>query len=1511
MEFGQKLNELINKSTYSKEDIFEFFDLLSSVSLDSIENQNIKINFLYYRSILSKLFSSIKNIETSITSEIGLIATTVQKYIELYRKVKEADKEFPTEELSKLLEFQAIQENIAEIPKFSFNDKQKMPNYEKFCNFCIEFFQPKQFKFVDLINLAFYFNKNYLELIPNFSIDILQNCDKELFTDIELSPDSFVAIPEMVPPLDNVFEIDFIQYIYQSVYGYEFPEKIYLNYDVSNLLSNEKFGFLLHYFKFNPILDKDIPLDTKQTILLLMNNQIEFSKESISIPTLITPNYIALAYYSLEKHGDTGFYRAIINQSVYGKFWLASKVISGSYLNPNLLISIKELQTKPSAASNLIGHPEILPYLDLSNKYHRRMKILLSEDNEFPTEINVEAELALYKLKEKQNQIIQSNAPKYLKLLAETVRNDTIKDTKGNGYYASLLCAGFLPPIPDTQPLPIFKKPEELIEDQPFYTIVSNIISIISSIKLTEISDDVSILLCHRYISKESKQSLVSSLGNQGEQLRNKYMCTMMAFSMLEADYPISAAYKIKTISDVPTDVIITIVKFLENDLSSLCEFFGNTPEAQNMFNRLSEDSRRSVLVSLIRSENNDPIQSLSLDLEDPKTIQMILELSGKESVSHPTAVSQIMERILPSCNDISYFFDQIPENIHETTTELISLLSLVLDNVKHSDFVDAKLQEKPEIDFIWKEDINKIEKVTKDIWSEEFNGECHFSSNNKWPAFICYTCPENPIICLECATKCHKNHDLVCIGYNNNAVCHCDKYCTLTNSVKSQNSSRKRQTKQNDQENKILSVNPNSLAKFVIKLSNCKSSKVSDKTVKLHSDIKTCDLKSKTINPNYPPLIFSEIPQKTLQTGDGTRLRSSLENVNESFTLTHRRSEVSPAILCCQVLDGRFVLVGIGCKLTVLTNDLTSQLFSVSLPKVILSIKPSVQEPNLIVVTSLHNCYLYEISDNGQITLRNEVELRLNNIDSSLFINNVQWIPDSKYLMITTNCFVTFYDPSSKKFFGHVTTKQRVFYTSSTIICHNKKYYCLVSSSDGKIGIYDLSNLENSEFDRYSNFKLDGQLITLSSCLENNLCFISQGVLLHIIRPSELFSEKPSFLTVMTEFPSNLYLVDVFNGVFVFGNTNTNALFTLEFTDSGLEFECLQNGTIPIGYCSMLNNSMILLSAFVLNNSFVCLTNHGQFVELKMNTTAETVADKLINDDDFIYEEEKNVEPFFWARTLSTDLSKIEVKDYDGNNINDVLQRKRYIFSSNSARKSALVTLNDSENVIVGFRVGCESQSQSHRPPWISVLGRKVNVNSQRSFMFALKPNEIEPRKTYEIRFGSKEYYDTNFDFLDVFVCQYKIIKEICENSRKVVSFDNSNNLSDFKDSNTGDPSLYPIFSRLEKCFVSCAKNEKLSEEIFTRIVQLIYENDSLSSISRKIASLCSFDNKNEIWSKIASNCVEKLSKTTAKDFWRDFNLMNDEDKTKVSNDVWKGTEIEQDIFDPNMIVSAFISTN
>ena len=1034
----------------------------------------------------------------------------------------------------------------------------------------------------------------------------------------------------------------------------------------------------------------------------------------------------------------------------------------------------------------------------------------------------------------------------------------------------------------------------------------------------------------------------------------NTFISNMIVLALMESESMLQTSNLIQTHPNLPIEALVCILKILQKNPSDLLQFFVRSSMAKEKFSSLPKDLALNILILLIESNSNEVIQSLSLkETLDPT---LLLEISAKNIIAHTECVSTILKQITNQITDADPFLKNLPENFEfpENMSKNIPVFleimnSLILSHCYNENDLFNETQPfetQPAIDVDWEEDKNKEQKDDENIWTKEPIPHLCSSDRTKdtQANFKCHTCSETPVICEHCAALCHKGHDLVYLG-KTEQLCQCSQCknnkCVCCNeeelnkfiaahSGEQAISQNPKNTNQKKTEKKLYHADSDLLVKTLIKLSNSKSlnNSIADEVVShFHEDLKKCVLpKQIDHSKTVPPLIFKKKPHVLDFVGTVVNVSNDLKHVNESFMSTRRRSEVAPMNLGMTVRNGQFVMECVGCKVRILTPDLTLELSSLIMKKVVLMASVCPSDESIIAISTLSNVYILDVSDKGMVSQRCEVELVLHELGSSIFVNNVRWVPTfTQYLMITCNTFVKIYNIETDVIapVSSFACKNSDHITSSATLIYDEKPYGIFTIYPDKIAYQDLTVETNdgmTQFSNYTNFDPHYDQLVVSICDEANLLFLSYANTLLIMRPEEIFTENPDYIKVRTNFEGQLIFRCMYPNlpIFLFVHTSTNSLFSLSFGNEGVSFSWLHTNRIPVATFAALECQMNLLSVFPLKDRVIAVSaQSGETFDVVPNLANEEVPDKSLNfegNSSFENSRDFTVPPSFWVNA-STERKGIDVRNMAQDSATDLLTGSRYIFSSNNQRKSIFVKLNDNERVIIGFRISVGSNGENHRPPWITICNRKIEVNSQRFYMFPLKPKEIDLKKTYEIRFASRNSNDINFDRLDVYSVKWKSIKSICKAARGPSDWKDGSKLTDFK--------VYQPEKPLEVCSLSIAYSytpSVLSDQDFNSLVSIVYSNNSLWQAARYILSKCKVENKEVKWASAASKCIGNLSSQRKVEFWRDFQLFPQETKSIISNSIWEQEPVkeeqneekkqEEEKIDEGLIISAFFAT-
>ena len=1070
-------------------------------------------------------------------------------------------------------------------------------------------------------------------------------------------------------------------------------------------------------------------------------------------------------------------------------------------------------------------------------------------------------------------------------------------------------------------------------------------------------------------IKEESKNILTHQI--------NTFISNMIVLGIIESDSQLQTSYCIATHKNLPDQALISTLKLLQNNPTNLLKFFVNSKIPISRFDFLPLELKLDILKLLIESDRVDQI--LQMPFTTAFNTDVLLELCGKYIVDHTECISMILVELSDKITNIDPFLRNLPNNLDFPESTIVNnkisnppaLFLNLMNNVllshcyDESQLIKARrpFTSRQNIECEWSEDTHS-NFDGEDIWHKPIQPHICSTNNDhklKHNLFKCYTCPSHPQVCEYCAALCHYSHDLVYIGMGDKSCkcaqvsenkCLCSTEEQLQAYLQSQETHVENKdqnvpnTKEQDHKNgpTLYHADPNLLVKTLLKMANSKQLNMDDLQssgflIPFHHDIKTWDIppQMKGDSKLAPPLIFKKKSNVLNNVGTGCNVSNDLKRINESFLLTRRRAEVAPMPLGMPVRNSQYVLECCGCTARVLSKDLTQEISTIQVRKVVLMVSICPTDESVVAISTLSNVYIFDISERGIISQRCEVNLNISDYSSSSFVNSVRWIPSKPdHLMVVCNTFINVFnianDPTTP--ISKFKIDRSKYITSSTIVMRDGKPFGVFGVHPNKIGFLDLTekapdNNEPVKLSSFTSFSPPDDQIVLSVSEEANMLFLSCPNVLLVMRPEEIFSDHPTYTTIRTGFEGQLSYLCMYPNLplLVFTHTITNALFTLVFNDDDCVFSCLHSTKIPIQTLAALENTMSLLSVFPFHDKIIAVSaQNGGTYELDINIGNEKKVDAALavdteNEQFETIDSSSTVPPSFWTEA-SNDTRNIEVFNAMNDSINVLLNGCRYIFNWSNHKKSVFVKLNNSERVIIGFRVSVGSNGEGHCPPWIAICNKqRFTDGSQRSYMIPLEPKDIEPLKTYEIIFGSRGDHDINFDSLEVFHINKTLIEKIYKKARGPRDWKDSSNLCDFTPP-------YPE-NILQACSLSIAHSftpAPLSDDEIEQLVSIAYTNNSFCYAARQILSKCNSEDKEVKWAQYASKICNNIKEERKAEFWRDFQLFPQTAKSTISDSIWeqcpikeqnpsednnneKGKEDTQSI-DEGLILSAFFST-
>ena len=1496
---------------------------IARLNVDEIPAEEIKQQKDFFFFSLAKELKELNTKSFEVTPSLVVFARAINKAKQLIDKFNQnSEKKESDDFLLKIIsmDFSGVNMKIeGEITNKYNTEEIQIPKASAFIDLYKKHFKVTTLSCQTLIQCAASF------ILSDFSENIFERPDPELFEGFECIHESLLSIPEMIVDVENAETLILLRMIYQTYLGKNPSQCINIDNLIPCIIEDAKdkkelplhdIARILLFFTDKAVDEKLMPFDNDELCLLLFAaGEIDISNSNIKIEIPIKQPIITAAFYYLSFYEDNPFSAFVIDKLASKGLFMAKYIIKEAFADPEMLIDVRKAETKFASAISLLKKPECLEFLNLNNKKHYIIHKCLVKDEAFPETISPESAITLFKMRKTQGN--KENVSKLLVKIAEYVSDYTIEMMDRDGCSSSLIKGGFAPiSLPEPAPQQPIRSLEEFIKytDPTPFQLISTMIECLATMEIDQsIAEDIVVLFTHRCIYKDSRNKLIEVFDKAKiTPIIDNFRANMIVFAMADSSSPVDVACAVNSLSNVPSAVFTGIIKVLEKTPKLLSQFFMSSSYAKSHFEELSEESALIIVKNIVVCDAAAELAKLSLA---KISVDPLLEIAGNNLVAHTEVVDQLVSSIIARVKNLDPFLKSLPETFGDCNDKICCVIAKFASKCmgRHE---KEMFEEKGTISTKWMEDAAKTnDSEQEDIWSKQDKiTKCPKNIKNG-ALYKCFTCENTPIVCASCAALCHAHHDVAFIGFDN-GNCSCNEATCKCNC--DEPSQEIPPAKKNGEEN-IAHIDPQLLVNTLLKLSDRKgtaSSSVENR--RFHGDLKTCEIPAQG-KTKIPPLVMK--PRKgAISAGTGRTMVRHLNKINDLFSLTRRRNEVAPMRLGCTVRNNRFVLESIGYKIRVLSNDLTTKLSKINIPKVVFMVVPCPTDDSIVAVCTLYTVYILEVSESGIITQRSEVELVLRGIDHSIFVNSVAWLPGpEQYLAVTCNKFVKVYNinadlVSPVSSFG---VEDGSYITSTALIQHEGKPYGLFCIYPGKIAIQDLTVASTDGMillQTFVDFEFRSERLTVSYCEEANMVFVSMCERILMTRPEELFVQEPMFTEINTSFDGYLSFAAVYpnTSILLFTHPSTNALFTLEVTDSATEFYCLTSQYINTSSFAALENCMTNLATFVFDNHMITIDNNGTTCDILVNVHREKSADAYLADDQKAEssEEQFTVPVSFWANAKVV-RENLDIKGNSRDSMRDIVNGCRYIFDSDTSNKAAFVTLNDTENLIVGFRVCVGSNGERHRPPWISLLGRKINVDSQRFFMLPLKPHEVGIKKKYKICFGSRDGYDINFDRLDVYTMPRAKIEKICASACRVDDWMMSSKLTDFTFDIPSD-----MIESLPLTLALSYTPSNINDDAFERLVYSVYTNDFIGSAARVILSKCIVEKKEEKWANFAMRVVNKVTEAHKPEFWRDFNLFPAEEKKCISDSIWSQgkesviPEKEEAEINDDLIVSAFFAS-
>jgi hypothetical protein len=517
------------------------------------------------------------------------------------------------------------------------------------------------------------------------------------------------------------------------------------------------------------------------------------------------------------------------------------------------------------------------------------------------------------------------------------------------------------------------------------------------------------------------------------------------------------------------------------------------------------------------------------------------------------------------------------------------------------------------------------------------------------------------------------------------------------------------------------------------------------------------------------------------------------------------------------------------------------------------------------------------------------EIELMLDALGSHIFVNSIEWVPNSLNLAVVCNAFVKIYDFSVDVLapWACYQPDDGDFFTSVVFSVRDEDPAMLLATASGRVAL-QIVDPAGSDGPVYLTHYLDlpaapNGLPIISAGADSGLLFLS-ALDFDIIacKLEDAVSIRDTFPVVRIALDDKIPWRCVHNagGLHFFVNPYSTALMTIEITDDSFE--------------------IVLLTKVDRHQMQRPLRTAGPFLsywidgaELRMiagptGRSMSFVTGGENSDDEEISETvEFSVPAQFWATSQVTNASIQVSGDFVDGNGTSLLHHNRVKFNSSGPRVLR-VRSTDPGQVIIGFKLSLEG---GFRPPWVRLHDRKVIVQSSRAYMLALKRSEIS-NEDIVIEFGANPMSDTTCECLAVFVVDKS---EIGPPVEEVSTFDwmtEATNLFDYADGRTGKIKG-PLVRLQNLCsWIVNPNGEELDEATITGLVNLMYTNPDSATFCRRMIVKGVKDREKglRIWAaELRRLVLEKAVHKQAWELvWRDLALLPGELRREILSELW-----------------------
>jgi len=816
----------------------------------------------------------------------------------------------------------------------------------------------------------------------------------------------------------------------------------------------------------------------------------------------------------------------------------------------------------------------------------------------------------------------------------------------------------------------------------------------------------------------------------------------------------------------------------------------------------------------------------------------------------YPKEVLSLYQKIAISDNDAICFLREIEFNKNEYDINLMELVRYFLLRIPLYEIEDTNYNQQS-INFLWPE-CTQNEVVSKSsLYSlNPIPDKCLIETDSSTLMFNCHTCGivGEKRICKNCADYCHKSHDLsIAKGFSG---CSCNDKCRINKGIAP---------------NPVYAFPQELLIKLITNLSvSTVNMPMLNIETQENIDFSQFDFSKISLKEDKVKHTFSSIKRDMLSITERNEFFGSLPKDELKF---QRYNSINPVILSAVVgslMD--FIVVLIDHMLycySIVDYVQIGNPYDLGMNGIHITVCSL--DSSVFAIASLTSVVYLSISSEGTVDIISQVELMLEEISASLFINRISWVPlTALNLAVSCNGFFKVYDLPTDCFSpcSCYSFDDAVYMLSSVVFENNGEPYVAITLSNGLLAIQEISPTNGPlPLTRFQPTDEGISLCKVSFCDQSRLLLLCSETNLYLYTLNNInLNQKYSFVIPHTY------------GFLSFIHQEQNSLLFLNNLDSIVVSLTFRSESYSISSVVNLSSDIAPFSPITLNEKLGLISHNGSIYTIINKDTAQIE-----------YEIEETgpypVSSSFW--TNSKKESDISLSIYDYDNKSYVKVNGLSISSPQSPHKRMIqVSLNQksNENYIVGLSFSVASQSLPANQIQISFCGQRTIVKDSRIVTLAVPPSCISIPSLLTLSFSADVPFDIALSSIDAYSVSVKEFTPFERISSKVPPKNIIESITTI--------ASYALFPG----------SLSISNEEFKNLIPYLYISSNISQASRVLLSkLIVTNDQKKIWAETLVQMIHnnQISNDKWASVWEDYNKFSNENRIIVQESLWQHAPI------------------